>query len=339
MNMSAKEHALLAMNDLGKRSVPFLFAIDFAMERPWVIPLSNVRPEAILYDINGRSNVGHRPPALNRPIFFEKYPMPFAAYAPRFQIVKDHIQAGNSFLVNLTCPTPIVTNLSLSDIFYHSRARYKLWFRNELVVFSPEIFIQIRCGRIASFPMKGTIDAALPNAEQQILEDPKERAEHHTIVDLIRNDLSIVATQVRVECLRYVESVHTNGKHLLQVSSRIAGDLPSDYSARLGDIVFQLLPAGSICGAPKPKTLDIIRQAEGYERGFYTGIVGLFDGRDLDCGVMIRFIECHPEGLLYKSGGGITAFSDATKEYQEMIDKVYVPIPNTRCTAAPTLIS
>lgn len=313
------------VNALGSRGTPFLLLVDFALQKPQIFPLAELAPDEILFDINGKSNAPRHEPLRER-IFFKKFPLSFSAYRQKFDLVKKHIQAGDSFLVNLTAPTPIATNLSLREIFHHSRARYKLWFRNEFVVFSPEIFVQIRNGHISSFPMKGTIDAALPNAAQQILQDKKETAEHHTIVDLIRNDLSIVAKNVHVERLRYVEKVRTNGKHLLQVSSKIVGNLEPDYRSRLGDILFAMLPAGSISGAPKPKTLEIIRAAEQYERGYYTGIVGLFDGEHLDCGVLIRFIERTPEGLVYKSGGGITSFSEVEKEYQELIDKVYVPI-------------
>jgi para-aminobenzoate synthetase component 1 len=88
-----------------------------------------------------------------------------------------------------------------------------------------------------------------------------------------------------------------------------------------------MLPAGSICGAPKKRTLEIITEAEGERRGFYTGVAGVFDGRDLDSGVLIRFIEQTPSGeLRFRSGGGITAKSDARSEYDELIQKVYVPI-------------
>lgn len=313
------------MNELGRRRTPFLLVVDFAAQQPLILPLSEVSPEEILFAINGKSNVTE-PCSTPGNIFFEKDPLSFSAYRQKFDLVKQHIHAGDSFLVNLTAPTPIATNLSLQEIFHHSQARYKLWFRDEFVVFSPEIFVQIRNGQIASFPMKGTIDAHLPNAKQQILNDKKETAEHNTIVDLIRNDLSMVATGVQVERFRYVEKVRTHGKHLLQVSSKIVGNLEPDYRSRLGDILFAMLPAGSISGAPKPKTLEIIRAAEQYERGYYTGIVGLFDGENLDCGVMIRFIERTKAGLVYKSGGGITSFSEAEKEYQELIDKVYVPI-------------
>jgi len=237
----------------------------------------------------------------------------------------DHLLAGNSYLVNLTCATKIETELSLLEIFFRSHARYKLLMPNKFVVFSPETFIRISKGVISSYPMKGTIDAQLPNAESILLGNPKELAEHHTIVDLIRNDLNLVAKKVHVEKFRYTEEINTNFKRLLQVSSRITGILPPDYAGHIGDILFRMLPAGSVTGAPKKRTVEIIREAEIYERGYYSGVFGFFDGSTLDSCVMIRFIEENDEGKVFKSGGGITFRSLVDEEYQEMIDKVYVP--------------
>ena len=82
----------------------------------------------------------------------------------------------------------------------------------------------------------------------------------------------------------------------------------------------------SAMAAPKKKTVEIILDTEEYQRGYYTGIFGYFDGKNLDSAVMIRFIENTEKGMIYKSGGGITSFSDKESEYLEMIDKVYVPI-------------
>jgi para-aminobenzoate synthetase component 1 len=207
-----------------------------------------------------------------------------------------------------------------------SNSRNKIWFEGEFVCFSPEIFVTINDGIIRSFPMKGTIDAAVPDAEKEILNDDKETAEHYTIVDLIRNDLNLVSRKVRVERFRYCDTIVTNEKKLLQVSSAVCGDLEKDYLSHIGDIIYALLPAGSVSGAPKRKTLDIITATEGRERGYYTGIFGVFDGHNLDSGVIIRYIEKNDAGYIYFSGGGITSFSDPLSEYKEMIDKIYVPI-------------
>lgn len=177
--------------------------------------------------------------------------------------------------------------------------------------------------------MKGTIAASVPDAKTKILSDKKEAAEHATIVDLIRNDLSQLAQKVWVERYRYLDRIDTNSGGLWQVSSEIVALLPENWRSQIGTLLASLLPAGSITGAPKPKTIEIIRKAESYDRGFYTGVCGFFDGKDLDCGVMIRFIENQDGQLVFKSGGGITAQSDARAEYQEMIDKVYLPLlPN-----------
>lgn len=180
--------------------------------------------------------------------------------------------------------------------------------------------------------MKGTIDANLANAEMILLNDKKEFYEHTTIVDLIRNDLSKVAEKVWVEKFRYLDKVNKHdGSELLQLSSQISGLLASDWRENLGEIVFDLLPAGSISGAPKEKTIELIKESEkltynnSKNRGFYTGICGVFDGKTFDSGVMIRFIEQTSRGKVFKSGGGITSNSIAEKEYQEMIQKIYVP--------------
>ncbi len=248
------------------------------------------------------------------------------AYMRSFRIVYANLLAGNSYLVNLTFPTSIEISITLPEIFSRSNARYRLLFGDRFVVFSPEIFVQIENGRISSFPMKGTIDAALPDAEKQILADPKETAEHNTIVDLIRNDLSMVTSHVSVKRFRYIEKIDTHEKSLLQVSSEISGQLDGQYMANLGNIFRKLLPAGSISGAPKKKTLQIINEAETYNRGFYTGVFGYFNGVKLDSGVMIRFIRNENGSLVFCSGGGITVNSNPEMEYKELTDKVYVPI-------------
>ena len=113
------------------------------------------------------------------------------------------------------------------------------------VCFSPETFVRIKGGRIYSYPMKGTLDASLPNAEKLLMEDQKEAAEHATIVDLIRNDLSRVAEDVRVDKYRYIDVLHTNKGNILQTSSEISGRLPEDYPHHLGEILDAQLPAGA----------------------------------------------------------------------------------------------
>lgn len=239
--------------------------------------------------------------------------------------MREELAAGNSYLLNLTYPTRIETDLSLEDVFHFTAARYRILVPGRFVCFSPELFVRIADGVISSRPMKGTISAAVPGAREKVLSDPKELAEHTTIVDLIRNDLNAVATGVAVERFRYVDAVPTNNGDILQVSSLITGRLPGDYRGRLGEILFELLPAGSVTGAPKRKTVEIIERTEPSPRGYYTGVAGYFDGTVLESCVLIRFIEETADGLVYRSGGGITVRSDAEAEYEEMVTKVYVP--------------
>ena len=259
-------------------------------------------------------------------INLRKSPAPLSSYEKKFNKVLGYLEYGDSFLTNLTIATEVTLDHSLEHLFFQSEAKYKLLFGDEFLVFSPETFVQIKGGKIYAYPMKGTIDASMDGARQVILADKKELAEHVTIVDLIRNDLSQVASNVTVTRFRYIDEVKTAAKNLFQVSSEICGTLDSDYMNQLGDILLKLLPAGSVSGAPKPRTLEIIREVEQETRGYYTGVFGYFDGNILDSGVMIRFIENKKGKFFYRSGGGITTQSVVESEYQEVIDKVYVPV-------------
>ncbi|MCL4557287.1 MAG: aminodeoxychorismate synthase component I [Deltaproteobacteria bacterium] len=312
------------LNLHGRRRTPFLFFVDFELKHLHCIPLGEVRSDTILYFINGLTNA----PAcgLCTNVTIVKHPVPYEEYLKAFDRVMEELGKGNTYLLNLTFPTRVETSVPLRDLFFLSNARYKLWLRDAFVVFSPETFIKVNGRTISSFPMKGTIDASVENAEERILKDDKEHAEHVTIVDLIRNDLSMVAKDVTVRRFRYVERIRTNQKDLLQVSSEITGELDAHYNEILGDILFAMLPAGSVTGAPKKKTVELIKGIERSSRGYYTGVFGWFDGHDLDSAVMIRFIEDDGGEYTFKSGGGITVYSDPRKEYRELIDKIYVPV-------------
>ncbi|MEI6554938.1 MAG: aminodeoxychorismate synthase component I [Paludibacter sp.] len=324
-NLIKREQLIEKMNRLSSSGKPFLFIIDYNAENGYMIEKDELDEQFIRFSINNSTNQQINK-STNQQINWEIKPVKLESYKLKFDFVVEQIKKGNSFLTNLTQPTELNTNLSLSDLFQIGSAKYKLWLKYRFTVLSPETFVKIKDSTISSFPMKGTIDASIPNAEKFILNDPKEKAEHATIVDLIRNDLSLVAEQVEVKRYRYIDKINTNKQDLLQVSSEITGQLPQNFREKLGNIIFALLPAGSISGAPKKKTLKIIEEVEGYKRGFYTGIWGWFDGKDLDSAVMIRYIEQNGNQLIFKSGGGITSQSDLNKEYDELIQKVYVPI-------------
>lgn len=328
MRVYERAEAIRQMNVRAGNGEPFVFLVDYLQQHILLESPAAIDPSEWLYELNGFGNGDTCKAVSSLPdeIVWRPLPEPFADYERSFRHVQANILAGNSFLANLTCMTPVETNLSLKDIYLHSDALYKVWLKDRFVFFSPEIFVRVEDGKISSYPMKGTIDVTLPDARQRLEEDLKEAAEHATIVDLIRNDLSMVAEQVHVSRYRYFDKIQTNKGPILQTSSEICGRLPGNYRERIGDILFAMLPAGSITGAPKRKTMEIIREAEGYERGFYTGIAGHFDGNRLDSAVMIRFVEQQEDRFFFKSGGGITCRSDVRSEYEEMIQKVYVPI-------------
>ena len=315
---------VIRMNDLSRDRIPFIFVLDFELKKPLIYRIDSMS-DSIYYkfrDVKNYTLSGTK----SRPLRFESFPMPYGEYKDAFSRVVEEISYGNSFLVNLTFPTKVVTNYSLKELFEIAQARYKLYFSDRFIVFSPETFVTIEEGKIRTFPMKGTIDASVENAAATIMGDLKEASEHHTIVDLLRNDLSRVARDVRVVRFRYIDQIKTSFKTLLQVSSEIEGTLKSPIYGTLGDIFCTLLPAGSISGAPKKKTLEIIQTSENGPRGYYTGVFGIFDGTNVDSAVMIRYIENRDGTLVYRSGCGITSMSDCRSEYQEMIDKVYVPV-------------
>lgn len=322
-----RKEAVRRMNEWGKELRPFIFVIDYRQEMSLVEEPESIDPSVCLYDFCSVTNVGDSLFApYTQNIRWRAFPESEARFAEAFEVVHRNLLAGNSFLVNLTRKIPIDTNLSLEEIFHRSRAPYRLWLHDRFVCFSPEIFVRIRGGNIFAYPMKGTIDAALPDARQALCEDEKEAAEHATVVDLLRNDLSMYATGVTVFRYRYFDRLVTNRGALWQTSSEIGGRLSADYREHLGDLLYDMLPAGSVTGAPKLKTMEIIAEAEGYERGFYTGIAGYFDGSDLDSCVLIRFVEQEGDRLWFKAGGGITSRSRVRSEYEEVKQKVYVPI-------------
>ncbi len=314
------------MNDLGTRNRPFLFLLDYEMEAPQLWEEHEIDSKELLFDINGFSNFDVAISKQAENIFLEKFPVSFTTYKLAFEKVQQAIQMGDTYLANLTFATKVLTPMNLRQIIEQTEAPYRFYWKDHCGFFSPESFIRIEGQKIKSFPMKGTLRADIPNAKSLLLDNAKEKAEHATITDLIRNDLSQVAERVRVERYRYVEEIeHQSGK-LLQTSTEIVGNLGDDYQSHLGDILLKLLPAGSISGAPKARTVEILAEAEAGPRGYYTGVLGYFDGENLDSCVAIRYLEQDRDNLWYRSGGGLTYFSDARLEYEELLEKIYLPI-------------
>ncbi len=308
------------LNRYGSLKEPFLFIISYDLSKYYVQTLKEL-PKEIKYEMNNKvsSKISNKQSVT-------KYPISYEEYKKKFDFIQENIKAGNSYLLNLTSKTEIKSEFSFDEIYEKANARFKLKFFDEFVCFSPEKFVEIRKNKIYTYPMKGTIDSSIPNAQAKILGDLKEMSEHTMVVDLLRNDLGIVSNRVRVDKFRYCEKINAGEKKLLQVSSRISGHLNKNWNKNIGDILTSLLPAGSITGTPKRKTVEILKSCEGYDRDYYTGVFGVYDGNTLSSAVMIRFIQKDNNGkIYYKSGGGITSDSNAVLEYQELIDKIYLP--------------
>ncbi|SFV66476.1 Para-aminobenzoate synthase, aminase component [hydrothermal vent metagenome] len=311
------------INALGKSSTPFLFIISYAQDKIFAEPLKDL-DEDIFYTLGTKSNAQYK----KNPIKYTltKYPLAFEDYAQSLENILDEIRQGNSYLLNLTFKTRIESDASLKEIFDRADARYKLYYKDEFICFSPECFVEIQDNKISTYPMKGTIDASLENAKTRILENEKEMAEHIMITDLMRNDLGMIGSNIKVEKFRYVEEIKAGDKSLLQVSSKITARLKENWKETIGSMLAKMLPAGSITGTPKRSTVEIIDKIEKDKRGFYTGVFGIFDGKSLSSSVMIRFISKEENKLYYHSGGGITIDSNARSEYEELKDKIYLPI-------------
>ena len=313
------------MDELSLKKVPFFFMVDFLLEKVEVFQENEIEEKSLLIDFQNFKNI-KTTEAENAEIELKILSESAEIYRKGFDFVQENLRQGNSYLTNYTMKSEIAINLTLKEIFYHSKAKYKVWYNDEFVFFSPETFVEIIDDQIYTHPMKGTIEASIENAVEILKNDVKEKAEHFTVVDLLRNDLSMVADDVQVDEFQRIDFIKTQQKDLYAMSSKISGKLKPEFQNKIGTVMKTLLPAGSILGAPKPKTLEIIAEAENYDRGFYTGVCGWFDGENLDSCVMIRFIEKENGKLFFKSGGGITHLSKFADEYKEMKNKIYVPI-------------
>lgn len=312
------------MDSFSTRGEPFFFMVDFLLENLEIYTVEDLQKSDILIEFQGFKNF--KPKEFQANIEWKTFPEVKEIYKKGFDIVKKNLRLGNSYLINYTQRSLVETNRSLEEIFYLSKAQYKVCVPSRFVFFSPETFIKITDGKISTYPMKGTIDASIPEAEEQLRNDEKEKAEHYTVVDLLRNDLSMVANNVRVEDFQRIDFIRTRQKNLFAMSSEISGELKPRFQNKVGSIINTLLPAGSILGAPKPKTLEVTLQAEKNPRGWYTGVCGWFDGKNLDSCVMIRMIQKDGDKFYFHSGGGITHKSCLDDEYEEMKNKIYVPI-------------
>ena len=324
MHADELQHWATELGARAGRGDACFFLLDFELAAPRLWTLPEAAAAGLRFAFPGQAAAPVAPPT--SPGVLRYLPPTPEAYAEAFRRVQEGLHHGDSFLTNLTFASRILDGPTLDEAYAVSDAKYRVLWPEHFVCFSPETFVTIDpAGYIETRPMKGTAPAT-PEGRAYLLRSPKEIAEHATIVDLMRNDLSRVARAVRVTEYRYLREVDRGGSGLLQTSSRVGGQLPPDWAARLGQLLLELLPAGSVSGAPKAATLDLIRAAEAGPRGYYCGVAGYFDGRRLDSCVLIRFIEQRADGSRwFRSGGGVTARSREAEEYRELLDKIRLP--------------
>lgn len=322
--MSIPESAVERFNAWGRARRPFVFAIPYDTSLPCLAEPLDEEGGELYYSLPGVQRLPKPEPWPSEILWEPEWPS-LDAYRRAFDIVQHHLKRGDSYLTNLCMATPVRSNLSPDQIFSRARAPYRLLLPGRFACFSPELFVRMRGELIETCPMKGTSPAE--EGPEALLADEKEQREHATVVDLLRNDLALVGSEVRVERYRYAERLVTQRGALWATSSLIQARLPRNWQDELGTLLARLLPAGSVTGAPKLWTCRVIEKAETCSRGYYTGIFGVFDGEGLESAVSIRFVESQGPGrLLYRSGGGVTTLSDPVAEYEELCHKVYLPL-------------
>ena len=251
-------------------------------------------------------------------------------YCARIREIKQYIAAGETYQVNFTDRVCVATTLSADRAFGALLRQQPVAYSallniadNHILSLSPELFFRIEGDRIVTRPMKGTMPRGLDIAEDaeavfRLQHDEKNRSEHVMIVDLLRNDLGRICTMgsVRVEDIFSVEKYET----LLQMTSTVSGTLRRGLSYY--EIFKAMFPSGSITGAPKIRTMQIIHEMEQTPRGIYTGAIGYISPNGSSTfNVAIRTLVLKDGEARMGVGGGIVADSEPSEEYRECLLK------------------
>ncbi len=268
-----------------------------------------------------------RTPPVDEPETEPLIDLDLAAWSAAVDSIRDGIARGDVYQANLTRRTARELRIParyLADLLWEENpVPWAICIetgRQAVVSNSPELFLyaDLRSGRVASAPIKGTVPLLLDGSEDAaraaLLASEKDAAEHLMIVDLVRNDLGRVceAGSVHVPAFRTVRSF----RHLHHLESTVAGTLRG--GARLSDLLAATLPGGSITGAPKRAALGFIRRLEPVARGPYTGAAGYVRGDGTAVfNVAIRTALLQGRTVSYHAGGGIVWDSDALREWEE----------------------
>ncbi len=268
--------------------------------------------------------VNHAPPTLNSNISAEDF-------KAKILLAKEEIVAGEAFQIVLSQRFEMDSSADALDVYRMLRLNnpspymYLLRFTGGINVVgsSPEALIKVHGQDVMIHPIAGTRKrSASPEEDhrlgEELLADPKERAEHLMLVDLGRNDLGRVCQPGSIEVIDFMHVERYS--HVMHIVSTVTGVL--DKNSSPVDALFSLFPAGTLSGAPKPRAMEIIEELEPTRRGLYGGIVGYIDFTgNIDTCIAIRTAFIHAGTAYVQAGAGIVADSDPESENQECYNK------------------
>ncbi len=252
-------------------------------------------------------------------------------YISKIGEIKEEILSGEAFQVVLSQRFAMECKADAIDVYralrLHNPSPYMYLFRFtdgiEVVGSSPEALVKVTGKEVMVHPIAGTRKRSASADEdhrlgEELLADPKERAEHLMLVDLGRNDLGRICTPGSVEVIDFMSIERYS--HVMHIVSTVIGHLAPTSSPT--DALFAVFPAGTLSGAPKPRAMEIIETLEPTRRGLYGGAIGYIDFTgNIDTCIAIRTALLHGGKAYVQAGAGVVADSDANAENQECLNK------------------
>ena len=246
-------------------------------------------------------------------------------------LAKEEILAGEAFQIVLSQRFSMECTADAIDVYRMLRLNnpspYMYLFRFEggvdVVGSSPEALVKVTEGQVMVHPIAGTRKRSSSPEEdkrlgEELLADPKERAEHLMLVDLGRNDLGRICSAGSVEVVDFMSVERYS--HVMHIVSTVTGTLAKNKTGV--DALFATFPAGTLSGAPKPRAMEIIEALEPHRRGLYGGAIGYLDFTgNVDTCIAIRTALIHDGRAYVQAGAGIVADSDPQSENQECLNK------------------
>ena len=252
-------------------------------------------------------------------------------FMAKVEIAKEEIRAGEAFQIVLSQRFSMPCNADALEVYRMLRLNnpspymYLFRFEDELEIVgsSPEALVKVTGEEVMVHPIAGTRRRSASLEEDirlgdELLADPKERAEHLMLVDLGRNDLGRVCAPGSVEVIDFMHIERYS--HVMHIVSTVVGKL--DPSSTPIDALFSVFPAGTLSGAPKPRAMEIIETLEPTRRGLYGGAIGYFDFTgNIDACIAIRTALIHNGIAHVQAGAGLVADSDPASENEETLNK------------------